>query len=268
MLLACSDMASYPLARNNQEREAHSTSKAPPRERRVTWETQGMSIDQLHPTWREALAAEFDKPYFKKLQEFVTEQRANHTVFPPEDEVFSAFGLAPLDEVKVFLLGQDPYHGVNQAHGLCFSVKPGIRIPPSLRNIYKELASDIGCEIPKHGYLTRWAEQGMLMINAVLTVRQAEANSHKSKGWEKFTNAAIKAVNAKESRVVFILWGGYARKKKKLITGEHHVVIESAHPSPLSAKNGFFGSKPFSQTNAALEEAGLTPIDWQLPMEV
>jgi uracil-DNA glycosylase len=218
--------------------------------------------------WQEILGAELEKPYFQKLSEFVDGERSKAEVFPPEDEVFSAFNLAPYQSVKVVLLGQDPYHDNNQAHGLCFSVKPGITPPPSLVNMYKELETDIsGFKRPRHGYLTHWASQGMLMINAVLTVRAHEPNSHKDQGWEQFTDAVIKAVNNKPEHVVFLLWGGYAQKKGKSIDRKRHTVIECAHPSPLSAKK-FFGSAPFSATNAALEDHGQSPIDWQLPSSV
>ena len=222
----------------------------------------------LPADWQAALAPEFAAPYFHELKDFLIEQRRDFTVYPPAADVMNALRLAPLAGVKVLILGQDPYHGAGQAHGLSFSVRPGVRIPPSLRNIYKELQQDIeGFVPPKHGYLRSWAEQGVLLLNAVLTVRSGEANSHANKGWEKFTDAVIRAVNAKEERVVFVLWGAYARKKAKLITGKQHVIIESAHPSPLSEAK-FFGTRPFSQVNAALEEAGQTPIDWQLPLEV
>ena len=192
-------------------------------------------------------------------------ERAAHTVFPPADQVFAALEATPYEEVKVFLLGQDPYHGEGQAHGLSFSVLPGNTKPPSLINIFKELRDDSGCKIPNNGYLMPWAKQGVLLLNAVLTVRAHQANSHKAKGWEKFTDAVLKAVNEKEERVVFVLWGGYARKKTPLIDTTRHVIVESAHPSPLSAHTGFFGAKPFSQINAALREAGESEIDWQIP---
>ncbi|OLV18180.1 uracil-DNA glycosylase [Deinococcus marmoris] len=222
----------------------------------------------LPESWKEALAGEFAAPYFHELKDFLVEERAAQTIYPPAADVFNALRFTPLDGVKVFILGQDPYHGPNQAHGLSFSVRPGVRVPPSLQNIYKELQTDIpGFTPPRHGYLRAWAEQGVLMLNAVLTVRAGQANSHANKGWEGFTDAVIKAVNAKEERVVFVLWGAYARKKAKLITNPNHVIVESAHPSPLSVTK-FMGTKPFSKVNAALEEAGETPIDWQLPMQV
>ena len=215
--------------------------------------------------WQPILAHEIAKPYYPRLQEFVAEERARYTVFPPEQDVFNALKLTPYERVSVLLLGQDPYHDDNQAHGLCFSVRPGIAPPPSLVNIYKELKNDVGFRIPNNGYLVKWAEQGILMLNAVLTVRAHEPNSHKNKGWEKFTDAIIRLVNAKPDRVVFVLWGGYAQKKLQLIDAARHVVIQSAHPSPLSARNGFFGSRPFSRINAALRAAGKPEIDWQLP---
>jgi len=215
--------------------------------------------------WRSVLAGEVSKPYYQKLRQFVKEERRAHTVYPPEKDVFSALELTPYDNVNILLLGQDPYHGKNQAHGLCFSVRPGVPPPPSLMNIYRELRDDVSFRIPNNGYLVHWAEQGILMLNAVLTVRAHEPNSHKNKGWEKFTDAIIQAVGAKDSPVVFLLWGGYAQKKVKLIDVDRHVILRAAHPSPLSADNGFFGSKPFSKTNAALRKAGKPEIDWQIP---
>lgn len=223
------------------------------------------SMTSLPKDWQKALGEEFDKPYYKSLLAYLKEERDEHEIFPPEDEVFSAFHLTPYKDVKVLILGQDPYHDNNQAHGLCFSVKPGIRTPPSLVNIYKEMKTDVGTTTPDHGYLVRWAEQGVLMINAVLTVRAHQPNSHKSKGWEKFTDAVIKMVSAKEDHVVFLLWGGYAKKKAKLVDKSKHTIIEGTHPSPLSAKNGFFGSKPFSAINKVLKANGKDAIDWQIP---
>jgi uracil-DNA glycosylase len=215
--------------------------------------------------WNPVLRAELAKPYWDPLQKFVAEERAQHTVYPPPAEVFSALYLTPFADVKVLILGQDPYHGPRQAHGLCFSVRPGIERPPSLVNIFKELQDDLGVRPPNHGCLEGWAEQGVLLLNAVLTVRANNANSHQGKGWEQFTDEIIRTVNNKQETVVFILWGAYARKKRALIDTTRHVVIESAHPSPLSAHNGFFGSKPFSRANLALIEAGRDPIDWFLP---
>jgi uracil-DNA glycosylase len=223
-----------------------------------------MQID-IPVSWHEHLNGEIEKPYFQRLEQFVDGERERYEVFPPEQDVFAALRLAPYEHVNVFLLGQDPYHDNNQAHGLCFSVRPGIKPPPSLLNIFKELRSDVGCRIPNNGYLVPWARQGILMLNAVLTVRAHEANSHKNHGWEEFTDQVIRVVNAKEEPVVFVLWGGYARKKKALIDTTRHTIIESAHPSPLSVRNGFFGSRPFSRINAALQAAGKSEIDWQLP---
>ncbi len=219
----------------------------------------------METTWRPVLIAETEKPYWKPLQQFVRDERTKYKVFPPDKEVFAALHLTSYEEVKVLILGQDPYHEQGQAQGLCFSVRPDVAIPPSLVNIYKELHDDLGCKIPNNGDLTPWAKQGVLLLNAVLTVRAHQANSHAGKGWENFTDAIIRAASAKPDRVVFVLWGAYARKKKPLIDLTRHVVIESAHPSPLSASNGFFGSRPYSKINAALREAGKLEIDWQIP---
>jgi uracil-DNA glycosylase len=219
----------------------------------------------LPTSWQPILTEETDKPYYHKLQTFLAEERLTHTVFPPEPEVFTALATTPYERVSVLLLGQDPYHDDNQAHGLCFSVRPGVAIPPSLVNIFKELRDDLGCRIPNNGYLLHWAEQGILMLNAVLTVRAHEPNSHKNKGWEQFTDTIIRRVSAKSDRVIFVLWGGYAGKKLALIDTGRHAVIQSAHPSPLSARNGFFGSRPFSRINAELRAAGKPEIDWQIP---
>ena len=223
-----------------------------------------MLVD-LPTDWQHLLSDEMHKPYFTKLSQFVDGERQVHAVFPPEQDVFSALKLTPYDNVKVLLLGQDPYHDDNQAHGLCFSVLPGIKPPPSLVNIFKELHSDVGFRIPNNGYLVPWAEQGILMLNAVLTVRAHSPNSHKNHGWETFTDAIIRHVNAKESPIVFVLWGGYAQKKLALLDTSRHIVVQSAHPSPLSARNGFFGSKPFSKINHALHDVGKQEINWQLP---
>lgn len=224
-----------------------------------------MSTPEISNSWQQVLSAEFEQPYFQKLQDFISTERQTQTILPSDADVFSAFELTPYENVKVLILGQDPYHDDNQAHGLCFSVKPGIKTPPSLVNIYKELHTDIGFNIPKHGYLVNWAEQGILMLNAVLTVRSHTPNSHKDKGWETFTDAIISKVSEKTDPVIFVLWGAYAQKKLKLIDTTKHLVIQSAHPSPLSARNGFFGSKPFSAINTALESFGQPPINWQLP---
>lgn len=222
-----------------------------------------MSPDQLPESWRHVLQGEFAKPYFADLMQFVNGERAAHQVFPPEADVFNAFEATPFERVKVLLLGQDPYHDDGQAHGMCFSVRPGIKPPPSLVNMFKELRDDLGCTIPKTGYLAPWAEQGVMLLNAVLTVRAHEPNSHKDKGWERFTDAVIAALNERADPVVFVLWGAYAQKKGKLIDESRHPVIKSAHPSPLSAKK-FFGSRPFSAINKALEGLGKEPIAWQL----
>lgn len=215
--------------------------------------------------WNPVLRGELAKPYWSQLQRFVADERAHHRVYPPPDEVFAALHQTPYGAVKVVILGQDPYHGPGQAHGLCFSVRPGVDIPPSLRNIHLELQSDLGIEPPDHGCLDAWAAQGVLLLNTCLTVRARQAGSHHGKGWETFTDEVIRAVDAKSDRVVFILWGAAARRKKALVDGSRHVVVESAHPSPLSAHNGFFGSRPFSRTNAALEAAGREPVDWRIP---
>jgi uracil-DNA glycosylase len=219
---------------------------------------------KLPPSWQRVLAGEFDKPFFKTLEEFVDGERQAHTVYPPEDEVFNAFQLTPLDEVKVVLLGQDPYHGDGQAQGLCFSVRPGVRPPPSLVNIFKELKHDLGCKIPNNGCLIPWAERGVLLLNAVLTVRAHKANSHEGHGWEKFTDAAIAAVNERPEPAVFALWGRYAQKKGAIVDTQRHRIVTTAHPSPLSAAK-FLGCRPFSAINKALQTVGQSPIDWQLP---
>lgn len=217
------------------------------------------------PAWLPVVGDEFAKPYFAALTAFVAGERAAHQILPPEPDVFNALRFTPPDRVRVVILGQDPYPTPGHAHGLCFSVRPGVALPASLRNIYKELETDLGFPPAKHGYLASWAEQGVLLLNAVLTVRAGEPNSHQGNGWEKFTDAVLAGVNALPHRVVFVLWGGYAQKKTALIDAGRHTVLASAHPSPLSAKNGFFGSRPFSKVNAALAAAGTPPIDWQLP---
>jgi uracil-DNA glycosylase len=219
---------------------------------------------RLPPSWKAVLADEFTKPYFQRLHEFVAAERKTHMVYPPEADVYNAFTYTPYDEVKVLLLGQDPYHGEGQAHGLCFSVRPGVKPPPSLMNIFKELHHDLGCKIPNNGCLIPWAKQGVMLLNAVLTVRAHEPNSHKDKGWETFTDAAIRALTARPDPVVFMLWGAYAQKKKKLMDTDKDVALTAAHPSPLSASK-FFGSKPFSAANRALEDMDKEPIDWQIP---
>jgi uracil-DNA glycosylase len=219
---------------------------------------------KLPASWKKVLADEFDKPYFKALEKFVDAERAAHQVFPPEEDVFNAFQLTPYDKVNVLLLGQDPYPTPGNAHGLCFSVLPGVKPPASLVNIFKELKDDLGCKIPNNGYLVPWAKQGVMLLNAVLTVRAHKPASHANHGWETFTDAAIRALNDKSDPVVFLLWGAYAQKKGKHIDDSRHRVITGAHPSPLSMKK-FFGSKPFSQVNLALKMFGKPEIDWQLP---
>lgn len=214
--------------------------------------------------WLEPLTPEFRKPYYAELFKFVKEEYAARKVFPPADDIFNAFHLTPLHEVKVVILGQDPYHNDGQAHGLCFSVKPDVDVPPSLINIYQELHDDLGCYIPNNGYLTKWAKQGVLMLNTVLTVRAHQANSHRGKGWEEFTDAAIRILNEQDRPIVFILWGSPAQKKAAMLHNPKHLILKSPHPSPLSAFRGFFGSRPFSQTNVFLKENGLEPIDWQI----
>lgn len=214
--------------------------------------------------WNPVLRSEFEEPYWKELQAFVSAERRNGIVYPPDADVFAALHLTPYADTRVLILGQDPYHGPGQAHGLCFSVRDGVAVPPSLQNIHKELEADLAIARPGHGNLEAWARQGVLLLNATLTVRAGQAGSHQGKGWETFTDRVIRAVDAKPEHVVFVLWGGYARRKKALIDVSRHTVIESPHPSPLSAHNGFFGSKPFSQVNAALAAHGQRTIDWTL----
>jgi uracil-DNA glycosylase len=218
----------------------------------------------IHNDWLEPLKPEFAKQYYRELYQTVQKEYQTQVVFPPSDDIFNAFELTPLHEVKVVIIGQDPYHNVGQAHGLCFSVRPEVDIPPSLVNIYKELQDDLGCYVPNNGYLVKWAKQGVLLLNTVLTVRAHQANSHRGIGWEQFTDAAIRVLNDEDRPIVFILWGGPAQNKKKMLNNPKHLILEAPHPSPLSAYRGFFGSKPFSKTNAFLEENGLTPIDWQI----
>jgi uracil-DNA glycosylase len=219
----------------------------------------------LPASWQPVVGAELQKSYFRKLLQFLTQERAAHTVFPPAPEVYTALRLTPYEAVRVLIVGQDPYHDHDQAHGLAFSVRPGVPPPPSLVNMFRELRDDLGCKVPNHGHLARWAEQGVLLLNTVLTVRAHQAASHKGKGWETFTDAVLEAVSAKPDPVVFVLWGAHAQKKLKLIDATRHTVVQSAHPSPLSARNGFFGSRPYSAVNRALEAAGKPPIDWCLP---
>ena len=214
--------------------------------------------------WQQPLEVEFKKPYYKDLYKKVLEEYRSRQIFPNPDDIFNAFHLTPLKDVKVVILGQDPYHNDGQAHGLCFSVKPDVEVPPSLVNIYKELQDDLGCRIPNNGYLVKWAKQGVLMLNTVLTVRAHQANSHRGIGWEQFTDADIRAVDAQDRPIVFLLWGRPAQMKKSMLHNPKHLILEAPHPSPLSAYRGFFGCKHFSQTNAFLEKNGLAPIDWQI----
>ena len=217
---------------------------------------------KIEPSWKDALQEEFGKEYFKKLTEFVRGEYLSAKVFPPPKFIFHAFELSPFDTVKVVILGQDPYHGNGQAHGLSFSVPEKVGMPPSLQNIYKEICADVGGEMPKHGNLEHWATQGVLLLNATLTVRAHTAGSHQDKGWEEFTDAVIKTLSDTKEHLVFLLWGNYARKKSELIDWDKHLILESAHPSPFSAYSGFFGNKHFSQTNAYLQKHGREPIQW------
>ncbi len=215
--------------------------------------------------WLDIVKDEFSKPYYKELYQFVLKEYNTHVVYPPSDDIFNAFHFTPLSKVKVLILGQDPYHNAHQAHGLCFSVLPDQReIPPSLQNIYQELKEDLGCYIPNNGYLKKWTDQGVLMLNTVLTVRAHQANSHQGRGWEKFTDAVIEAVNAQQRPVVYLLWGRPAQSKIPMLTNPGHLILKAPHPSPLSAGRGFFGCRHFSQANAFLERNGLEPIDWQI----
>lgn len=218
----------------------------------------------LTGSWEKAMKPEFSKPYYRKLFLTVNQEYRTATVYPPAGDIFNAFHFTPLDQVKVVILGQDPYHEPGQAHGLSFSVKPGIEIPPSLVNIYQELHDDLGCYIPDNGYLVKWAKQGVMMLNTVLTVRAHQANSHRNIGWEEFTDAAIRVLADQDRPMVFILWGRPAQRKAEMIYNPKHLVLKSPHPSPLSAYRGFFGSRPFSKTNRYLEENGIEPIDWQI----
>ncbi|MBC7450190.1 MAG: uracil-DNA glycosylase [Cytophagales bacterium] len=222
-----------------------------------------MSADvNIESSWKAKLKAEFSKPYFSELISFVKEEYATHTIYPPVKDIFRAFDTCPFDKVEVVIIGQDPYHGPGQANGLCFSVSDGIPMPPSLKNIFKEIAEDLGKPFPKTGNLDRWAEQGVLLLNATLTVRANTAGSHQKKGWEVFTDAVIKVVSEEKDHVVFILWGAYAHKKGTIIDASKHKLLQSAHPSPFSAYNGFFGNKHFSKTNAYLKSIGKKEIDW------
>ncbi len=214
--------------------------------------------------WLGALKPEFGKEYYKELFSFVKNEYRDHVIYPPADDIFNALHLTKLEDVKVLILGQDPYFNENQAHGLCFSVRPGVDIPPSLKNIYEELRTDLGCKIPNNGHLTKWADQGVLLLNTVLTVRAHEPNSHQGKGWEKFTDAIIKKVNEQDRPIVYMLWGKPAQTKIKMLNNEKHLILTAPHPSPLSAYRGFFGCKHFSKANEFLESHGIQPIDWQI----
>jgi uracil-DNA glycosylase len=232
-----------------------------------------MNDVKLHPSWLEPLRGEFDSPYMAALKAYlVAEKAAGKRIFPKGNEWFRALDLTPLENVRVVILGQDPYHGEGQAHGLCFSVRPEVRPPPSLVNIYKEMATDLGIPPAKHGFLEHWAEQGVLLLNSVLTVQMSMAASHRDRGWERFTDAVIRLINARPEPVVFILWGSYAQKKAAFVDsvdkGGRHLVLKAPHPSPLSAHAGFFGSRPFSKANAFLQSHGQKPIDWALPASV
>ena len=220
---------------------------------------------QIDESWKTALASEFQQPYFSNLRSFlVKEKKAGQTIFPPGKWIFNAFNSTPLDKVKVVIIGQDPYHGPGQAHGLCFSVQKGVATPPSLKNMYKELNTDLGLPIPDHGNLQHWADQGVLLLNAILTVRAHQAASHRNQGWENFTDAAIRALNQERKDLVFLLWGGFAKKKASMIDPQKHHILAAAHPSPLSAYNGFYGCKHFSKTNEFLVAKGFEPIDWKV----
>lgn len=217
---------------------------------------------KIEPSWKLQLQSEFDKPYFERLTEFVRQEYATSTIYPPGGLIFNAFNLCPFSQVRVVIIGQDPYHGPGQAHGLCFSVNDGVAFPPSLLNIFKEVRDDVGTEIPTSGNLTRWAQQGVLLLNATLTVRAHQAGSHQRQGWEEFTDAVIQRLNQERDNLVFILWGSYAQKKGAMIDRQRHLVLQSAHPSPLSAWHGFFGNHHFSLTNQYLQQHGQQPIVW------
>ena len=222
----------------------------------------------LQNDWAEYLHKAFTKDYYLRLREYLMHEYREYTIYPSMNDIFNALNFTPFKMVKAVIIGQDPYHGPNQAHGLSFSVQPGVPIPPSLRNIYKELASDLGYEPPQHGHLEKWAQEGVLLLNNVLTVRAGVAHSHQGKGWEHFTNEVIRQLNEKDHPIVYLLWGAAAKKKKNLIDTDKHFIVESVHPSPLSAHRGFFGSRPFSKTNELLIKSGLSPINWQLSNDV
>lgn len=227
-----------------------------------------MQKTNLESKWKKHLGTEFSKDYMKNLKSFLTDELKSKTIYPQHKEYFEAFNLTPFDKVKVVILGQDPYHGPDQAHGLCFSVKPGVKVPPSLVNIYKELRSDVDFETPTHGYLKSWAEQGVLLLNATLSVRAGQAGSHQKKGWEQFTDQAIHYLDRERKNIVFMLWGSYAQKKGSFIDTKKHLVLKAPHPSPLSAHRGFLGCKHFSKCNEYLKKHGIEPMHWQLPISV
>lgn len=218
----------------------------------------------INNDWIDAIGNEFKQPYYAELYRFIREEYSHTIIYPNAEDIFNSFHFTPLSQVKVVILGQDPYHNEGQAHGLCFSVKPEIDIPPSLVNIYQELREDLGCYVPNNGYLEKWARQGVLLLNTVLTVRAHQANSHQGKGWERFTDAVIQAVNAQDRPIVFLLWGRPAQMKHSMLNNPKHLILEAPHPSPLSAYRGFFGCKHFSRTNEFLQKHGMTPIDWQI----
>lgn len=221
-------------------------------------------MSAINNDWLEVIGGEFRQPYYTELYKFIKSEYSKAVIYPDSEDIFNAFHFTPLSNVKVVILGQDPYHNVGQAHGLCFSVKPQVEVPPSLVNIYKELQEDLGCYIPNNGYLEKWARQGVLLLNTVLTVRAHQANSHQGMGWERFTDAVIQAVNAQDRPIVFLLWGRPAQMKRSMLNNPKHLILEAPHPSPLSAYRGFFGSKHFSKANAFLQKNGMEPIDWQI----
>ena len=224
-----------------------------------------MSVDpKIDTSWKDVLNKDFHSEYFEKLKSFLVEEKQKHTIYPPGSQIFNAFNRTPFEDVKVVILGQDPYHGPGQAHGLCFSVPKGIKAPPSLVNMFKELQQDVGITIPTHGNLEKWANQGVLLLNATLTVKAHTAGSHQGKGWETFTDSVIKTISEKKSGVIFLLWGRFAQNKEKLIDTSKHYILKAAHPSPLSAYNGFFGCQHFSKTNEILRQNGQSEIDWQV----
>jgi uracil-DNA glycosylase len=231
---------------------------------RLIFYEEEMAMSAINNDWLDAIGGEFHQPYYSELYKFVKSEYSRFVTYPNAEDIFNAFHFTPLSKVKVVILGQDPYHNEGQAHGLCFSVKPKVDIPPSLVNIYKELQEDLGCYIPNNGYLEKWAKQGVLLLNTVLTVRAHNANSHQGMGWERFTDAVIQAVNAQDRPIVFLLWGRPAQMKKSMLNNPKHLILEAPHPSPLSSYRGFFGSKPFSKSNEFLSGHGIEPIDWQI----